>query len=308
MSSFVDELKREFSKTDNALIKIILINLFVFLFLLVAKVILTLSGASMVYHTLLQYVILPANLPTFAYQPWTLFSYFFAHEDLFHILFNMLFFYWFGRLINEYLGTRRLVALYVLGGIVGGITYIAIYNLVPYFQEVVATSKLLGASGAAFAVAVAASTLLPNYYFNLIFLGPIKIKYIALFYIILSFAQSIGPNAGGNLAHLGGALFGFLFIKALKGGNDLGRPIYFLMDTWEGLFKKRPSLRVTHRSKSVYQGSVSSTFTKSTKASQSYTEIPDQDEIDSILDKISKSGYESLSREEKQKLFRASQQ
>lgn len=308
MSSFVDELKREFSKTDNALIKIILINLFVFLFLLVAKVILTLSGAASVYHTFLQYIILPADLSSFAYKPWTLVSHFFAHEELFHILFNMLFFYWFGRLIDEYLGTRRLVALYVLGGLIGGITYIAIYNLVPYFQDVLPTSRLLGASGAAFAVAVGAATLLPNYTFHLIFLGPIRIKYIALFYIILSFAQSIGPNAGGNLAHLGGALFGYFFIVLLKKGSDIGKPVYFIMDTWEGLFKKRPPLRVTHRSKSVYQGSVSSSYTQTTKTSRVYNEVPDQDEIDSILDKISKSGYESLSREEKQKLFRASQQ
>jgi len=308
MSGFVNELRREFYKSNNTLVKIILINLFVFLGLLVFKVVLTLSSSSGIYYAIVDFLILPSSIPALLYKPWTIVSYFFTHEDLFHILFNMLFFYWFGRLIDEYLGAKRLIALYVMGGIIGGLAFIAIYNLVPYFQEMVAGSKLLGASGAAFSVAVAASTLLPNYTFNLIFIGPIKIKYIAAFYIILSFAQSIGPNAGGNLAHLGGALFGYLFIKCLHNGTDLGRPIYYLMGLWDNLFKKRPPLKVTHRKKSVYRSTVSTPYSNNPNPTQKFTEIPDQDEIDSILDKISKSGYESLTKEEKQKLFRASQQ
>ncbi len=163
---------------------------------------------------------------------------------------------------------------------------------------------MLGASAAVFSVAVGASTLLPNYTFNLIFIGPIRIKYIAFFYIILSLAQSIGPNAGGNLAHLGGALTGFLFIKLLQNGTDMGKPIYVLMAIWNNLFRRRPPMRVTHRQKEVQRTASS----YSSSASPASVAMPDQDEIDSILDKISKSGYESLTKEEKQKLFKASQQ
>lgn len=304
MSNIIDDIKREFAKSENALVKIILINTAVFLILLVAKIILTLSQSSNVYTWVLNLLQLPASTTEFIYKPWTLITYFFTHDDIFHILFNMLFLYWFGRLIDEYLGAKRVVALYLLGGIFGGLIYMVIYNLLPYFQPHLAQSRMLGASAAAFAVAVGASTLLPNYTFNLIFLGPIRIKFIALFYIILSLAQTVGPNAGGNLAHLGGALVGYFFIKLLQNGTDLGKPVYALINSWSRLFQKRPSMQVTYREKQVYR----STQAYSSAASPTIIEMPDQMEIDSILDKISKSGYESLTKEEKQKLFKASQQ
>lgn len=304
MSGIFDDFRREFSKSENALVKIILINTVVFLTLLLVKVISTLSQAPEAYGWLIDMIRLPAEPHEFLYKPWTLVTYFFAHEDIFHILFNLLFFYWFGRLVVEYLGARRLVALYLLGGIAGGLAYMLIYNLLPYFQADVAGSRMLGASAAAFSVAVGASTLLPNYTFHLLFLGPIRIKYIAFFYIVLSLAQSIGPNAGGNLAHLGGAVIGYLFIKLLQNGTDIGKPVYAVMEVWGRLFKKRPPMRVTYREKQVYK----STTVYSTSSATSSIETPGQDEIDTILDKISRSGYESLTKEEKQKLFRASQQ
>lgn len=304
MSNIVDDIKREFQKSENSLVKIILINTAVFLVLLLVKIIFTLSQSSNIYAWIVDMLQLPASPQEFIRKPWTLITYFFTHEDIFHILFNMLFFYWFGRLIDEYLGAKRVVALYFLGGITGGLIYMLIYNLLPFFQSQVESSTMLGASAAAFSVAVGASTLLPNYTFNLIFLGPIRIKFIALFYIILSLAQTVGPNAGGNLAHLGGALVGYIFIKLLQNGTDLGKPIYALMNGWSGLFRRRPSMQVTYREKQVYR----STSVYSSSTSSSTIEMPDQHEIDTILDKISKSGYESLTKEEKQKLFKASQQ
>ena len=304
MSNIVDDIKREFAKSENALIKIILINTAVFLVLLLVKIIFTLSQSSQIYDWLLDQIQLPADRTVFLYKPWTLFTYFFAHEDIFHILFNMLFFYWFGKLVDEYLGAKRVVALYMLGGIAGGLVFIVLYNVLPFFQAHLIESGMLGASAAAFSVAVGASTLLPNYTFNLIFLGPIRIKFIAIFYIILSLAQTIGPNAGGNLAHLGGALIGYIFIKLLQNGTDLGKPIYAVMNGWSNLFRKKPAMQVTYREKQVYR---SKNVYSSTSVSGSI-ETPDQTEIDNILDKISKSGYESLTKEEKQKLFRASQQ
>lgn len=304
MANFIDDIKREFTKSENALVKIILVNTAVFLVLLLGKIVLTLTQHSEIYVELLSWVQLPASFTAFAYKPWTLITYFFVHEDIFHILFNMLFLYWFGKLVEEYLGSKRVIALYFLGGIVGGLIYMLIYNGLPYFHTYVAGSRMVGASAAAFAVAVGASTLLPNYTFNLIFLGPVRIKYIAVFYIILSLAQTLGPNAGGNLAHLGGALVGYLFIKLLQNGTDMGKPIYAMMGGWSGLFKRRPTMKVTYRQKEVHRANSSYANT----GSASSIEVPDQTEVDKILDKISKSGYESLTKEEKQKLFKASQQ
>lgn len=303
MTGLFNNLKSEINKPDNALVKLILLNSVVFLALLLLRITFTLLNQASVYQWVLDLLRVPAALPELARKPWTILTYFFAHEDIFHILFNMLFLYWFGRLIDEYLGTRRMVALYILGGLAGALTYILVYNISPYFQGVVGTSRMLGASAAVYAVTVGAATLLPNYTFSLLLLGPVKIKYIALFYIILSLAQSIGPNAGGNLAHLGGALLGYFFIKMLQTGNDLGKPIYAIGNAWQRLFRKKPDIRVTYSARTVQRNAG---YAKPANPGKS-VEMPDQDEVDSILDKISQSGYESLSKEEKQKLFRASQ-
>lgn len=304
MSGLFNDFRSEFNKPNNTLVQLILINTIVFLLLLVLKVVLVLGETKDVYDVIANQLRLPASLNVFITRPWTLITYFFTHEEVFHILFNMLFLYWFGRLVDEYLGSRRLVALYMLGGLAGGLAYMAIYNLMPHFQAVVSDSRMLGASAAAFSVAVGASTLLPNYTFHLLFFGPVRIKYIAFFYIVLSLAQSIGPNAGGNLAHLGGALMGFAFIKLLQNGTDIGQPLYWVLDGWQSLFRKKPPVKVSYRQRSSASPHVAGYSASPTSSSMA---MPDQDEIDAILDKISRSGYESLTREEKNKLFRASQ-
>ncbi|GAA4410806.1 rhomboid family intramembrane serine protease [Nibrella viscosa] len=303
MSGLFDDFRSEFNKPNNTLVQLILINTVIFLVLLLLKVILAMAQTDGLYGLIREQMAMPASINSFIRRPWTAVTYFFTHEEIFHILFNMLYLYWFGRLIDEYLGSRRLVSLYVLGGLAGGVAYMAIYNLVPYYQNLVAGSHMVGASAAAFSVAVGAATLLPNYTFHLLFFGPVRIKYIVFFFIVLSFAQSIGPNAGGNLAHLGGAIMGFVFIKLLQNGTDLGRPIYWVADGWQGLFKKKPAVKVSYRQRS---NANAHTSTYASPGASSIS-MPDQDEIDAILDKISRSGYESLSREEKQKLFRASQ-
>ncbi|WP_234736235.1 rhomboid family intramembrane serine protease [Tellurirhabdus bombi] len=304
MSGLFDDFRSEFNKPNNTLVQLILINTVIFLLLLILKVVFVFGSNSGVYGVIVDQFQLPASIHVFLTKPWTLITYFFTHEEVFHILFNMLFLYWFGRLVDEYLGSRRLVALYMLGGLAGAVAYMAIYNLLPYFQKDLADSRMLGASAAAFSVAVGASTLLPNYTFHLLFFGPVRIKYIAFFYIVLSLAQSIGPNAGGNLAHLGGALIGFVFIKLLQNGTDIGQPFYWVIEGWQNLFRKKPPVKVSYRQRSSASAHAT---TYSSSAASSSVAMPDQDEIDAILDKISRSGYESLTREEKQKLFRASQ-
>ena len=305
MSGLFDDFRSEFSKPNNTLVQLILVNTVVFLALLLAKVGFQMGQNMAMYDLIRSQLMIPGGIVDFLHKPWTLFTYFFAHDEIFHILYNMLFLYWFGRLIDEYLGNRRLVGLYIMGGVAGGLVYLLMYNTVPYFQGMADSARMLGASAAAFSVAVGAATLLPNYTFHLLFFGPVRIKYIVFFFIIMSIAQSAGANAGGNLAHLGGALMGFFYVKLLQNGTDLGRPIYWLMEGWSSMLRPKPAVKVSYRQRS--SASTQASPFASTGSAPSSLSTPDQDEVDMILDKISRSGYESLTREEKQKLFRASQ-
>lgn len=303
MSGLFDDLKSEFNKPNNTLVQLILINVVVFLAVILVMVVSKLTG-SVAYYWLRDQLTMPWTATGLLHKPWTLLTYAFTHADPFHILWNMVFLYWFGRLIEEYLGSRRLVGLYIMGALGGGLCYFLAYNLVPYFTREVGGSSLLGASGAALSVAVGAATLLPNYTFHLLLIGPVRIKYIVLFFVVLSFFQSVGANAGGNIAHLGGALVGFVYVKLLQNGSDMGRPVYWVMDVWRNLFRAKPPVKVSQRQRSTQ---AATTSYSGASPSASHIAIPDQDEVDAILDKIGRSGYESLTREEKQKLFRASQ-
>ncbi len=305
MSGLLDDFRNEFNKPNNTLVQLILVNTIVFLVLLLSKVGLTMAGNLPIYYAIREQIMIPGSITDFLHRPWTLLTYFFAHEEIFHILYNMLFLYWFGKLIDEYLGNRRLIGLYFMGGIAGGLLYLVMYNTIPYFQQQADTARMLGASAAAFSVAVGAATLLPNYTFHLLLIGAVRIKYIVFFFIILSVANSAGSNAGGNLAHLGGALMGFTYVKLLQNGTDLGRPIYWIAEGWNNLLKPKPAIKVSYRQRSS-ASTQASTYATATNGPAPLS-TPDQDEIDTILDKISRSGYESLTREEKQKLFRASQ-
>jgi membrane associated rhomboid family serine protease len=296
MSGLLDELKYNFQKQDNGLVKIIMINVAIYLALVIFWIIATLSRNESLFYSFeivyLQFQ-LPSSLSEFITKPWTLFTYSFGHNiynrqsgiiDIFHILFNMIFLYWFGKLIMEYLGNRRFINLYLIGGVIGGLIYLLVFNSIPYFRE--HSSLLIGSSGAVYAIAVAAATLLPQHRFYLIFLGPVKIIYIVAFYIFISFIGTIGSNGGGNVCHLGGALLGFAYIKLLQRGTDLGKPINIIAGWIKNIGK--PRMKVYSNKKKDLS-------------------LPSQAEIDAILDKISRSGYESLSKEEKEKLFKASQ-
>jgi len=309
----LDEFKNAFKKQDNSLIQIILFNIAVFVFLNTLGVILWLVGlsefrpnqctvdSSDIFCRIMHFLELPADPAKFILQPWTLITYFFTHINFFHILFNMLFLYWFGRLIHEFLGDKRVISLYVLGGIAGGLLYILLYNLLPQFKGLTEFTFMLGASAGVFAIVVGAAVFMPNYTLYLLLFGPVRIKYIAIFYILLSFFSIPGANAGGSIAHLGGAAIGFFFIRQLQKGNDLGSWIFRVTGFFKSFFVRQPKIKVSYSSGKArpHQGGVKDKKKKSSPA-------PDQAEIDSILDKISQSGYESLSKAEKQKLFNAS--
>jgi hypothetical protein len=210
----------------------------------------------------------------------------------------MLFLYWFGRIIQEFLNSKRVISLYVLGGLAGGLLYILIYNFLPYYDGRVGESMMLGASAGVYAIVVGAAVFMPNYTFFLLFLGPVKIKYIAMFYVFMSLIDITGPNAGGELAHLGGALVGWFYISQLRQGTDYGGWIIGVIQFVKSMFKPQPKIKVTHRAGNRRPSSTAGRTHASTPTPQS--------EIDAILDKISESGYESLTKEEKQKLFNAS--
>ena len=286
MANFIiEDIKNAWNKRENGLIKIILINIIVFVSISVVQVVLTISGLSTFFTMFINKLMLPASLGKFILQPWSLITYFFLHMSFMHILWNMLFLYWFGKIINDNIGNNALISLYVLGGIIGGLFYMAIYNIVPYYGERVSDSLMLGASAGVFSVVVGSATLMPNYTFYLLLIGPVRIKYIALFYVLLSFFDVAGTNAGGEIAHLGGAFIGYIYIRQLQNGINIGEGIInfinFFSEKKENKEKKKENI-------------------------QKETEQTTQDEVDKILDKISESGYSSLTSKEKERLFNAS--
>ena len=286
MANFIiEDFKNAWNKENNGLIKIILINVIVFVSMSILEVFITLSGFGELFNLFLNKLMLPASLKVFIFQPWSIVTYFFLHMNFMHILWNMLFLYWFGKIIHENIGNNAVISLYIIGGIIGGLSYMALFNIIPYYDNRVSESLMLGASAGVFSVVVGSATLLPNYTFYLLFLGPVRIKYIALFYVLLSFFDVTGSNAGGEIAHLGGALMGYLYIRQLQNGVNMGKGIIDILNIFN---KNKKEVISREEEKNEIKKDIS------------------QDEIDKILDKISDSGYKSLSNNEKEKLFNAS--
>lgn len=291
-----EEFKNAFQRPNNAHIQLILINLIVFAVLGIICVFSLIGDFDSFFAIIHRQFTIPPGFEEFITRPWTILTYAFAHDlgGILHILFNMLVLYWFGRLFVEYLGSDKLVAVYFLGALAGGISYLIAYNTIPFYTARM-PSGMVGASAAVDAIVVAAATLLPNYTFYLLFFGPVKIKYIAGVTVFLSFLGTVGANAGGNIAHLGGALIGFIYIKQLQAGVNWGSWITAVIDWIRDLFRSKPKVKVSYRKD---PGVPNQPRRSAAKASQ--------EEIDAILDKISEKGYESLTRDEKEKLFNAS--
>jgi hypothetical protein len=212
----------------------------------------------------------------------------------------MLGIYWFGLIFQDFVGSKKLISIYFLGGLFGGLAYLLAYNLIPYFSH--NQALMVGASGSVFAVVVGAATLTPDTRLFLLFFGPVKIKYLAAVYVFLSLLGTAGMNAGGSIAHLGGAFMGYLYVLQLRKGTDLGKPIHFVVDFFKNLVSPKPKMKVTYRRDKAYVGKSASGQKRADISSN-----PDQEVIDAILDKISEQGYDKLTPEEKQLLFKASQ-
>ena len=288
-----DDIKSTFRHGSN-LTRLIYINIAVFILITISSVIGFLLTNPGISDKVVDIFSVPASLTSLLARPWTLLTYMFTHKDIWHILFNMLWLYSFGRIFLEYLDGRKLVAVYLLGGISGALVYILSFNIFPAFAGVLDESVAIGASASVMAVVIAISAYVPDYSVQLFLFGRIKIKYLALGIFVLTSVMDFSINSGGKLAHIGGALFGYFYTINIRHGKDMGKGFNSILDFFATLFKPRKKLKVTHKK-------------VATEYEYNKIKVEHQKMINSILDKISKGGYESLTKEEKETLFRESQ-
>ncbi|MDF9831292.1 rhomboid family intramembrane serine protease [Parabacteroides sp. PF5-6] len=290
MGDIFTNLKRIF-RSGNILVKLIYINVGVFLlFRLAAVLFLLFNVAGLPF---LEYLQMPSSPVLLLLRPWTLFTYMFTHYDFLHILFNMLWLYWFGGIFLQFFNERQLGGMYVLGGIAGALLFLVAYNIFPYFQAVAGSSFLMGASASVMAIVFAVSFYRKEYEINLLLIGRVKLIWLALFTLIVDLLAITSTNAGGHLAHIGGALLGIWFASRIQKGKDMTAPVNRLIDWLVNLGKKKPKMKVTY---------------KRTETDQEYNARKQEESknLDDILDKLKRSGYDSLSKEEKKQLFDAS--
>ncbi len=285
-----------FFRSNNILIRLIIINVIVWFAIVVLDVLFDLFQVKFT-DEVIGWLAVPASFDTLITRPWTLVTYMFLHFDIWHILFNMLWLYWFGKIFLEYLNERQMLSTYLIGGLSGAVLYILSFNIFPKFQDAYLQSVALGASASVVAIVVAISLYVPNYRINLLFLGPVKIIYIALFSLTIDVLMIRSSNSGGHLAHLGGAVWGFFFIYMLRKGTDMSKMFAGLsFKNFTNIFRsKKPPF------KKVYTNPG-----KMTDEDYNYQKKQNQEKIDQILDKISRSGYDALSKEEKALLFKTS--
>ncbi|OFX88348.1 MAG: rhomboid family intramembrane serine protease [Bacteroidetes bacterium GWF2_33_16] len=289
--SIADEIKQSF-KSGSTLTKLIYINLAVFLTVKLIAVFYFLFTIESSF-SLVSWLAVPADITNLLYKPWTVFSYMFLHQDFLHILFNMLWLFWFGQIFLQYFDQKKLVSVYLLGGLAGAFIYILTFNIFPVFTDILPVSYALGASASVIAIVIAVSVYAPNHTIYLLFLGPVKLKYIALVTIVIDIISIASTNAGGHLAHLGGAMFGYIYVMQFKKGRNISRLFDRLMDSVFSIFKPKPKIKVTYKR-------------PANDIEYNKMKIQQQAEIDKILDKIALSGYESLSKQEKEILFKGS--
>lgn len=291
--SIIDEIKGSF-KSGSALTKLIYINLAVFLAVRIIDVILRISSISPAF-SVIEWLAVPADIHNLIYRPWTIFTYMFLHYEFLHILFNMLWLYWFGQIFLSYFDDKKLLSVYLVGGLAGAGLYILSFNMLPIFNQVVPVSFALGASASVMAIVIATSVYAPNYTIHLMFIGPVKLKYIAIVTVIIDVLSIASTNAGGHIAHLGGALFGYLYIVQFRKGKNITKGFDRFMDKIFSLFKPRQKFKVTYK-RPMNDMERDIQYNKS--------QAEKQKDIDKILDKIAKSGYDSLTKKEKEILFK----
>ena len=276
--SLIQNIKNEF-KNSNYLNKLIYLNVFVFLILNISSVFFSLFLIDI--KSFSENLMLSSNTSEITKHPWTLLTYMFSHENFLHLLFNMIWLHFGGKLFLQYLNQKQLLNIYILGGLSGGILFIIAFNYLPALILYNKNAMALGASASVLAIVFALATYMPNYKINIPLIGFIKLKYIALFFIILDLLSIPKGNAGGHIAHLGGAFFGYIYIKQInqKKNNKDNSLIKFFINIF------RPVKKMNRKQKN---------------------KTDNQRNIDLVLEKISKSGYNSLNKDEKELLFNSS--
>ena len=280
--------------------RLILINTLVFLVINVISQLMWLFGMEASGTDELSYIgqflALPSDLTLLGQMPWTIITYMFTQEGFFHLLFNLIMLYFGGTIFLEYLSERKLLTTYLLGGITGAIFFVGAFNLFPVFQHVTSEAVAIGASASVLAIFIAIATYVPDYTVHLFLFGRLKMKYLAIAFIGIDLLSIQHGNPGGHIAHLGGALWGFAYAFQLKKGNDF----YRIFD-W---FKK--PVTSSHRTSMKYTTSRPGNSKPLSDVEYNSRRVATQEQIDKILDKISKSGYSSLSPDEKELLFKSS--
>ena len=307
LDSIWKDIKKEFSY-GNMVTRIIFVNIGFFLFIYLVKLILRgIHGGApsfdVAFENFSNFFSLSGNLFFDLTHPWVFFTHMFLHFGFFHILWNMLFLYWFGRIVGDFIGNQRVLPLYLLGGLTGAIAYIVFAQFAYEGQ-----GFAYAASAAVNAIVVAAAVIAPDYNIRLLFFGDVKLKFIAAI-VVLSSIMGIAnlSNTGGNIAHLGGALFGWFFILKLREGSDLSIGVNKVLNKLTNFFRGIPEKTKTKSRKGPRMAykNPNRKQAKGSAASDS-VDLSHQEQIDFILDKIKQSGYESLSAAEKEFLFNAS--
>ena len=280
--SYINNIQNRFRQA-NIVEKFITINLVVFIAVFLLN---TLGFLFQTNNSLINWFILPATFEEFITKPWTIITYGFVHVEFLHILMNLISLYYVGNLFINYFTPKQFISFYILGTLFGGLVFMLSYNVFPAFASDVSNSVLLGASAGVSAIFIGIATYTPNHQFKIPLIGFIKLWHLAIIWIILDVIQIPAGNAGGHLAHIGGAIFGYLYVKQARKNN---------ISIWSKITaffasKKKP-LKTVYKSKKKNSKREANTTYK-------------QQKINVILDKISKSGYDTLSKDEKDFLFK----
>lgn len=280
----IDEMRSGFTRA-TMLMKIVWINVGVFVILRLMAIFGMFSATHGFIDFVLHWVEMPSRPALLLTRPWTPLTYMFAQYDLLHILFNMLWLYWFGTLFRMRCTARQMLALYIYGGLGGAVLFFAAYNLMPLFAG--STGWLIGSSASVMAIVTATAILIPDFRMNLFLIGSVSLKWIAIATIVLVLVGISGNNAGGEIAHVGGILTGALFATRLRKGRDITRPLNSLLDRCANLGRRSRTARRPAPSASSRPGMSEA----------------DRRELDIILEKIKKSGYSGLTPDERRRLF-----
>lgn len=319
MGAMWNDLQYEYRRA-NAVVRLAIWNIVFYILVNLISVPIYLTGVP--YNLFVQFMqewfYLPSDPIKLLFRPWTLVTYMFLHASIWHLVFNMLVLYWFGRITNDLIHNSKIVPLYLLGGFVGALLFIVSFNVFPVFWKA-GSVPLVGASASVMAILLSAATLNPRGHIRFIIIGTVELQYVALAMVVIDVLQIPFTNPGGHFAHLGGALMGWFFIFMLRRGKDLGAPIRtvstFISNPLSVLKnrnrkKRSPKLAYKKTAEAVTSDTTGS-LGKSVDGygrsfTQRYRNMTTEECVDAILDKIHAQGYNSLSEEEKDFLAKSS--